>query len=422
MKRLLAVALLAAAFLAGQPPQGAPSEMSSKEQEALDTALAEAGASPVEYLRAIEKHLQKYPDSPRKAELERAGARAAIEAGDSAKIILFGERVLARQPDDLTVIERVARALAAAGGDAAEERALKYAAHFEELVRGMQGSSPPPGVGPAEFQDQTNRALGRALTYQAHAARLLGKPEDALARAQRAFTTWASAEAAREVSRAFERLGKTDEAIRSLADAFTIPDPAVTDALRERDRARMGELLRTAKGSESGLGDVVLEAYDRNIALVHARELRARSLDPNANLSDPMEFTLTAVEGPKLSMATLKGKVLVLDFWATWCAPCRFQHPLYEKVKQQFKSNDAVVFLSIDADDDRAAVKPFLAELKWAGPVYFEDGLARALKISSMPTTLIIGRQGRIVNRMEGFDEERFVDMLTERIKDALRE
>ncbi|MBZ5581029.1 MAG: TlpA family protein disulfide reductase, partial [Acidobacteriia bacterium] len=227
-------------------------------------------------------------------------------------------------------------------------------------------------------------------------------------------------QSAREAARWCERLGKPQEAARRLADAFTIPDDAATAAVRERDRARMGELYRQAKGSDAGLGDLVLEAYDRNVALLHARELRIRAVDPNAQLTNPMEFTLTAVDGPKLSMASLKGRVLVLDFWATWCIPCRAQHPLLEKLKQRFQDNPGVLFLSVNADEDRAEVKPFLAEMKWAGAVYYEDGLSRALRIAEIPTTVIIDRQGRIVNRMNGFAPERFVDMLSERIQDAL--
>ena len=145
-----------------------------------------------------------------------------------------------------------------------------------------------------------------------------------------------------------------------------------------------------------------------------------RAGDPNAQLTDPMDFTLGALDGGKLSMAALKGKVVVFDFWATWCMPCRAQHPLYEEVKQRFRDNSAVVFLSIDTDEDRDAVKPFLAEVRWTGPVYFEDGLSRALKISTIPTTIVTDRRGRVFSRLNGFVPGRFVDTLSQRIRDAL--
>jgi thiol-disulfide isomerase/thioredoxin len=409
--KMLAGLLLCGAVLFAQAGKITP-----QEQEELSSALAEAGSSPQEYLRALEKHLAKYPNSPRKEELERAAARAAIEANDDGRIIRYGERVLARQPNDLQILERVARSLLAGESKDTSERALRYAVHYEELVRGMQQERPRD----AEWQNQTDRGIGRALCYQARATGNLGKPDAALALAQRAFEQYPNAESAREVSHWCEQLGRMEDAARAMADAFTVPDARSTDADRARDRGQMGDLYRKAKGSEAGLGDLVLQAYDRNLALVHGRELRMRANDPNASLTDPMEFTLSGPDGGKLQMATLKGKVLVFDFWATWCGPCRIQHPLYEQVKQRFRDNRDVVFLAVTTDADRNAVKPFLDQLKWPGEFWFEDGLSRVLKITSIPTTLIIGRNGQVFSRMNGFVPERFVEMLTARIREAV--
>jgi thiol-disulfide isomerase/thioredoxin len=409
--------LLLAAFASVCLAQG-------QEQADLEKALSEAGSSPLEYLRALEKHLEQYPNSARRPELERAAVRAAIEARDDSRIVQYGERVLVRQPDDLQILEQVTRALLAGGSKTASERALKYARRYEELVRQMQKdnarSGVPSGPSTAQWRNETDRGIGRALCDEARASGNLGRLEEALALAQRAFETWPNADSARETARWYERLGKPEEAARRLADAFTIPDPGSTDAGRARDRGRMGELYRQAKGSENGLGDLVLQAYDRNVALIHTRELTMRESDPNAQLTDPMEFTLAGLDGQTLSMASLKGKVVVFDFWATWCEPCRGQHPLYEQVKQLFKDNSDVVFLSINTDEDREPVRRFLEEEKWLDKVYFEDGLSRALRIAYIPTTIIIEKRGQVFSRMNGYAPERFVDLLTGRIRDAL--
>jgi thiol-disulfide isomerase/thioredoxin len=395
-----------------------------QEQADLEKVLSEAGSSPLAYLLAIEKHLERYPDSTRRAELERAATRAAIEARDDQRTVVYGERVLVRQPDDLQILEQVARALLAGGSREAGERALKYARRYEELVRQMQKdyarSGVPSGPNAAQWRNETDRGLGRALCAEARASGSLGRLEEALALARRAFETYPNADSAREAARWYERLGKPAEAARYLADAFTIPDPSSTDADRARDRGRMGELYRQAKSSEEGLGDLALQAYDRNLALIRTRQLVMRESDPNAQLTDPMEFTLTGLDGPKLSMASLKGKVVVLDFWATWCGPCRGQHPLYEQVKQRFKDHPDVVFLSIDTDEDREPVRRFLEEEKWTDRVYFEDGLSRALRIATIPTTIVIEKRGQVFSRMNGYVPQRFVDLLTGRIRDAL--
>jgi thiol-disulfide isomerase/thioredoxin len=147
-----------------------------------------------------------------------------------------------------------------------------------------------------------------------------------------------------------------------------------------------------------------------------------KQLDPNAQLSNPMEFTLTGLQGDKLAMASLKGKVVILDFWATWCGPCRVQHPLYGKVKERFQGRDDVVFLSVNTDENRGVVAGFLEDNGWDKRVYFDDGLGAALRISSIPTTVLINKSGDIHSRMNGFIPDRFVDMLTERIRQALGE
>ncbi len=68
----------------------------------------------------------------------------------------------------------------------------------------------------------------------------------------------------------------------------------------------------------------------------------------------------------------------------------------------------------------RALAKPFLAQEKWTGPVYFEDGLSHAMAVLSLPTTLIVGKDGKVFSRMTGYVVETFADTLTERIREAL--
>ena len=414
------VFLLAAGTVCAQSPAARAPQLSPQEQMDLETALSEAGSSSVEYLRAIEKHLQKYPDSPRRPDLERAAVRAAAEGNDFPRMVLYGERVLARQPDDLQMLEYVTRALLMTESKDTAERALKYSLHYEDLIRKMQKAGGGGSGGGANWQNQIDRGIGHALSAAARATAILGRPEDALALAQRAYETWPCADTAREVSRCYERLGNKEEAVRSLADAFTIPDAKNTEADRAKDRSHMGELYRQMKGSEAGLGELVLAAYDRTYAIVHTRDLRMRAGNPNAQITDPMEFTLSGPDGAKLSMATLKGKVVVFDLWATWCEPCREQHPLIEQVKRLYQGNPDIVFLSISTDEERSVVKPFLADVHWPGPVWFEDGLSQALQIATIPTIIVTDRHGRIFSRMNGFTPARFVQTLTQRVQDAL--
>jgi len=430
---LLVLPLALAAALALQQPaapgvestQGAqsPKTASEEEQAALENALRDAGNSPADFIRALEAHLARYPGTPRRAEIEAALAKAAIGAGDERRIVEYGERVLARDDTDFQLLERVSRELLGSDAKDRAARALKYARRYENLLLEAGDNKPSGSVSPGEWREELERGLGRAYVLQARATGNLGRIDEAVALAQKSFDTYPNAESAREIARWLARSGREEEAVPHLADAFVIADPRQDDAHRAADRARLGELYRKLHGgSEQGLGDIVLQAYDRTSALINERRLRIKRIDPNLRETDPMQFTLTGVQGDTLSMQSLKGKVVVMDFWATWCGPCRVQHPLYEEVKRRFKDRGDVVFLSINADENRAGVEEFLEKNRWDKRVYYESGLSAALRISAIPTALIINRRGEIASRMSGFVPDRFVDLLTERIKQALTE
>ena len=414
--RFWLLSLVCAALASAQP---APA--SDAEEAELNKALADAGSSQIDFLHALENHLAKYPNSRKKPEIERALVKAAIELKDDRRIVLYGEHVLDREPGDPQMLDRVARALLANDDKDSAERALKYAKRYEEQVAGLRKQAPVGHFSSADWRLEVDRGVARAIVLEARATGNLGKPEEALALAQRSYGEFPTAEGAREVSRWLVKLGRDEEAIPWLADAFTVSDIHNTDAARTQDRIRMGEIYKKLRGSEKGLGDLILESYDRTTALLAERKLLLRASIPNADVTSVMDFTLPGVHGEKLKLADLKGKAVVFDFWATWCGPCRAQHPLYEQVKRQYAGNPAVTFISVSTDEDRDLVQQFLKENHWNQIVYFEDGLTRILRINTLPATIIVNRHGEISSRMNGFNPDRFVNMLSERIDEALK-
>jgi thiol-disulfide isomerase/thioredoxin len=396
---------------------------SQDEQLSLQRALSEGGNSATEYVLAIENHLKQYPNSPRRAELEQALVKTAMELNDDRRLIEFGESVLSREPNNLQLLEHLTTAYLHQGDKLNAQRALDHARHLGDLIQAAyQDDKFEPGGGPEEVKrkDDFDRGRARALLLEARANGLLGNNTHAIRLAEASYKVFPSVEAAREASRWSAAAGKDQEALQYLADAFTIGGLHSADVDGGGDRAHLGELYRKLHGSEAGLGDLILKAYDTTSSQLAARRAELREFDPNAQLKDPLQFTLAGLEGDKLQLSSLLGKVVVMDFWATWCAPCRAQHPLYEQVKEKFKDSGDVVFLAVDADEDHSLVKPFLTQIKWSQKVYFDGGLQNLLQVSSIPTTIILGKKGEIFTRMIGFLPDRFVDMLTDRVNDAL--
>ena len=421
MIRILCALLLAVPFLPAQ-------DLTQSEQSSLQQALGEAGNSPVEFIRAIEDHLRKYPNSSRKPELEKALVKTAIELRDDPRIIEYGDRVLAREPDNLPVLGSVSTALLHKADQASAEKALEHARHYEQLIDASikndasvkSDTASRSGRDEAKRKEEVDRNKASAHLLQARAQGLLGKIVDAIQLAESSYSIFPSVEAAREAARWLTEAGKLQDALRYLADAFSFAGLKSPDPDGPHDRAMMADIYRKLNGSEAGLGDIILKAYDDTSALLAARRAQLKDLDPNAQVKDPLHFTLSGLDGDKLVLSSLLGKVIVLDFWATWCVPCRAQHALYEQAKARFKDAGDLVFLSINADEDRSQVKPFLESHQWSQKVYFEDGLQKLLQVSSIPTTIIFGKKGDVVSRMNGFLPDRFVDMLSERIDQAL--
>jgi len=400
------------------PALAQQTEISVAEQQDLMRALSDGNTSPPDMIRALEAHLARYPNTPQRPEVERALAKAAVDSNDLPRIAKYGESIAATSFSDFLLLDRLAYSFLMLGGKDNAAKAYKYARAFEELVAAMPVAT---GRDATRRQDEQERAASHALLYQSRARTIMNEDDDALRLAIRAFSAYPGEETAREWSEVLLRMGKQADAIEHLAEAFVIPDPFATDTVRQGDRLLLGELYTKLHGSEKGLGDVILAAYDRTSTLVETRRTKLLALDPNSGLADPLEFTVTGLDGKKLRLASLKGKLLILDFWATWCVPCRLQHPLYETLRQKFGRGD-VVFLEMNSDEDHSVVEPFLTAEKWDKTVYFEDGLARLFNVMNIPTTILIDKSGRVASRMDGFDPSSFLEQMTSRIQSLLSE
>ena len=119
----------------------------------------------------------------------------------------------------------------------------------------------------------------------------------------------------------------------------------------------------------------------------------------------PLGFTLKDIQNKDVKLGDFKGKVLVIDFWATWCGPCKLEIPGFVDLQAKYGSQ-GLQFVGISIDDKLEQLKPFVAQFKMNYPVLQglgHDEVQDAFgPIWGIPVTVLIGRDGRICRKHPG--------------------
>lgn len=102
-------------------------------------------------------------------------------------------------------------------------------------------------------------------------------------------------------------------------------------------------------------------------------------------------------KGKTISLADLNGKVVFLNFWATWCPPCLAEMPSVNKLYEQFKNDSEVVFIMVDADSDFTKAQAYMNRKGYQLPVYnVASNIPETLFAGSLPTTVVLDKKGRL--------------------------
>jgi thiol-disulfide isomerase/thioredoxin len=381
------------------PPTKAPSAT-----EELQQAIASAGNDRAALVRNLEAYLVKYPDSPQRPQIYRALVEANLQLRDTARAADYAERVVALVPEDMSIALVAIQLLQRSGDEAGLRRAISYAGRVLTFVNrtGLDDKSPktsPEGWRMAKARDRASLLLLRGDLY-------LKLKDSAAAQKdfESSYDTLPTAAAAEKLGEVAEMNKDVSTAIEQYARAFALADSSNPGVTRREIRQKIGNVWRLAHGSDDGLGDYLLRAYDRVSQSTNAGKTRK-----NFGAREVSEFTLRKVpDGTPYPLASKKGDVLVVSFWATWCGPCRALEPQLERVAAHFKGNDKISFLEADCDEDENQVAAYLEEVKPRIQVVFADGLDHLLDVNSLPTVVVIDRTGKIAYRAEGFGEETF--------------
>ena len=116
------------------------------------------------------------------------------------------------------------------------------------------------------------------------------------------------------------------------------------------------------------------------------------------------DFAVTDLSGRTVRLSALRGKVVLLNLWTTWCAPCVEEMPSMERLWTSLKSDDFALLAVSQDEDGRRAVEPFVAKMKLSFPVFLdpEHEVGDRYGVWGYPETFVIDRNGRVVERVIG--------------------
>lgn len=374
----------------------------------LQAVLEKADGEPGAQIRGLEAFLRRHPHPPGASQIYQLLIQDATALNDSRRVLLYNEKLQELHPNDLGQRIKVLNLLLLDTSPAAMARAQQDALTLAALADEQAASTPPKEVSAAAWRVDMNRLKAIAQMFLGAVAQQRGDNIDAAKYFRASLSLEPTEEAAAHLGTVLEREGNTAAAVRADALALALPGQTIAERRTLRDQA--GSLYaRLHHGSQRGFGDLILAQFDV-IAAANARQ--QSELHPyaarNRNAQSLEQFVLTGLDGQPRRLSAERGKVVVLDFWATWCEPCQAEHPAFASLQKKYAAQKNIRFIEINTDDDYAQVPAFLTAHHWGPNTWLDAGLADYLGIDSLPTTVVLAPDGRMVFRESGFDPGTF--------------
>jgi tetratricopeptide (TPR) repeat protein len=175
------------------------------------------------------------------------------------------------------------------------------------------------------------------------------------------------------------------------------------------------EVYEKRRGSLTGFDDYVATLRDSDRRKRRTDILASRSAAPEAVPA----FALKDVSGKQVTLASLKGRIVVINYWGIWCGWCIQELPAYQKLYEKYANDPQVAILTIDNDANPDDVPPWMAQKKFTFPVLIDDQYVRKVGVTSFPTTWFLDQDGRKMFEKVGWSQE-LLEEFTWRIE-ALR-
>ena len=137
------------------------------------------------------------------------------------------------------------------------------------------------------------------------------------------------------------------------------------------------------------------------------------------------DITLPSFEGAAVKLADQKGKVVLIDFWATWCPPCRESLPHVQKLSQDKElAEKGLVVWAVNAREEKGQIGQFMKQnnYSFAVPMDKTGQAMQKYKVSGIPTTIVVGRDGKVKKAFVGFGGDNTAKQIHDAVVEALNE
>jgi|GEM_PF-1007222 len=396
----------------------------------LDGLQERKGEDPKTLITALNAFIKRIPELPRiRAAVHRELAFLHRAPGVEDNAASRAELLLGLEatPDDATLLNEWAYMSAVDGVEMEEalvkvERALEIA-----LGRPFSTMDIPFGSGFSDWEIEQAESIGAYVDTRGWIYFQMGRHEDAVRELQMATLLNSDGTVQAHLGRARHALGNDDGAFQNLLRGL-----ALGCEEEEQARAVAQEIYARTHVVEDGL-DALIQATRERLALSlglpdHSLELpdqptvesrsepRSESRGPNAKDrnhrllgKEAPDFTLTRIDGEVVSLSDLRGQVVVVDFWATWCGPCVEAMPSMDAMSRAF-AEEKVEFLAVSLDDAASDLNEWVAEFAvehadtrlqfmLAGPA-----ISDKWGVIGIPATFFIDREGNVATYHNGFE------------------
>ncbi|NLP10268.1 redoxin domain-containing protein [bacterium] len=279
-------------------------------------------------------------------------------------------------------------------------QAVELAGKGVELARRTGSDCKPSYLSQADWDNVQKDALASILDTYGLGLFKTGKTAEAEAAYAEAYAInrGESPDINARLVESYVKNGKYDKAIQ-VAEACLSAAKADINLIQHY-RAAWIKLNGSAAGFEAQLKK--LQDLGKNHSFTKLAESRMNKPAP--------DFTLPALNGGMVTLSEQKGKVVVVDFWATWCGPCKMSFPFLQQMYERYQKNPDVLILALNTWEREKGpqreqlVRRFIKENNYTFPVLFDANYVEKYGVTGIPTKFIIDKQGQIAFQSIGFN------------------